>query len=314
MRLFRTLAFLIFGICILWALVAKSASAAPRTGDWTIHKSDQASKVEFALIEHHNGGNSHHESDWPTTTFQGVDFSRPGRQDVRFTIIRDAGKIDCEGYLKDGEGAGLFHFDPNPDYPRQMQSLGFSVDDDEQYSMAVQDVSLEFARQMKGEHLTDLDTGKLIAFRIFNVNSQFIADIRAAGVNITDSDKLVAFRIHGVTPQMIRSLKQAGYSPDEDELIAMRIHGATPEWMEALKKQGYDHVEIEKLIAFRIHGVSPEFIEKVQRLGYQHPEPDQLIAMRIHNVTPEYIANLRSRGIQHPTIDELVSLRIHGID
>jgi len=313
MRLLRTVAFLIFGLCILWAIVAKSASAAPRTGDWTIRKSDQAGKVEFSLIERHHNGNSSHESDWPTTAFQGVDFSKSSRQDVHFTVARDAGKIDCEGYLKDGEGAGLFHFEPNPDFAHQMQSLGFSVDEDEQYSMAVQDVSVEFARQMKGELLTDLDTGKLIAFRIFNVNSQFIADIRAAGLNVTDSDKLIAFRIHGVTPQMIGSLKQAGYSPDEDELIALRIHGATLEWIQALKKQGYDHVELEKLIAFRIHGVSPEFIEKVQSLGYQHPDPDQLIAMRIHNVTPEYIASMKSRGMK-PTIDELVSMRIHGID
>jgi hypothetical protein len=313
MRLARTSAFLVFGLMVIWTTVAKGADASMSTGNWTLHKSAEAGKVEFSLIEHHRGSNSTHESDWPASAFQGVDFSKPGRQDVHFTITRDAGKLDCEGYLKDGEGAGLFRFEPNPDYARQMQSLGFPVDDDEQYAMAIKDVSLEFARQMKSERLTNLDTGKLIAFRIFNVNSQFIADIRGQALDITDSDKLVAFRIHGVTPEMIRSLKQADYAPDEDQLIAMRIHGATPEWMEALKKQGYNHVEIEKLIAFRVHGVSPEFIGRVQGLGYQHPEPDELIAMRIHNVTPEYIANLRSRGM-HPTIDQLVSLRIHGID
>ena len=79
--------------------------------------------------------------------------------------------------------------------------------------MAVQDVSADFARQMKGEHLSDLDTDKLIAFRIFRVDSQFIHDLRAEGLNISDSDKLVAFRIHGVTPEMVRALHQAGYSP-----------------------------------------------------------------------------------------------------
>jgi hypothetical protein len=316
MRLWRTLAFLVFGLCIIIGIVVTSAKGAniPRSGDWTLRKSDEAGKVEFALLENHHGGNSRHESDWPANAFQGVDFSKPGRQDVHFTITRDAGKIDCEGYLKDGEGAGIFHFEPNPDYARQMQSIGFPVDDEKQYSMAVQDVSLEFARQMKSEHLTDLDTDKLIAFRIFDVNPAFIAELRAAGLNISDSDKLVAFRIHGVTPQMIRTLRQSGYSPDEDTLIAMRIHGATPEWVEELRKHGYDHVELEKLIAFRIHGVSPEFIGKLQGLGYQHPEPDELIAMRIHNVTPEYIAQMRSRGMQHLTIDDLVSMRIHGID
>jgi hypothetical protein len=313
MRKLRILALLVFGLIVIWAIVAKDARAATRTGDWTLHKSNDPGKVEFSLIEHHNG-NSSHESDWSSSAFQGVDFSKPGRQDVHFTITRDAGKLDCEGYLKDGEGAGFFRFDPNPNYALQMQPLGFHVGDDDQYAMAVQDVSLEFARQMKSEHLTDLDTGKLIAFRIFNVNSQFISDIRDAGLNVSDSDKLVAFRIHGVTAEMIRSLKQAGYSPDEDNLIAMRIHGATLEWMQALTKVGYAHVELEKLIAFRIHGVSQAFIERLQGLGYQHPDPDELIAMRVHNVTPEYIAHLRARGIRNPTIDELVALRIHGID
>src|ERR1700720_617776 len=317
MRLLRTLVFLVFAFCVLIAVVknrAAGTSERVRSGDWTIRHSDEAGKVEFALIEHHHGGNSSHESDWPVRSFPGLDFSKAGRQDVHFTIARDAGKIECEGFLNDGEGAGLFHFHPDANYAREMHALDFSVDEEKQYSMAVQDVSLEFARQMKNEHLTDLDTDKLIAFRIFRVDSAFIEELREAGLKTSDSDKLVAFRIHGVTPQMIRSLHQAGYAPDEDMLVAMRIHGATPEWMEDLKKRGYDHVDLEQLIAFRIHGVSPEFIEKLQGLGYKHPDPDELVAMRIHNVTPEYISDLRSRGMQDLSIDQLVSMRIHGID
>jgi hypothetical protein len=313
MRMRRTLAYLVFASCMI-GFVVKNRAAEVRSGDWTISKSDNPGKVEFSLIEHHHGGTSSHQSDWLATSFQGVDFSKSGRQDVHFTITRDAGKIECEGFLNDGEGAGLFHFQPDANYPREMQSLGFSVDDEKQFSMAVQDVSLAFAKEMKGEHLSGLDADKLTAFRIFRVDSAFIEALRAEGLKISDSDKLVAFRIHGVTPQMIRSLHQAGYSPDEDTLIAMRIHGATPEWIEELKKRGYDHIELEKLIAFRIHGVSPEFIEKVQGLGFKHPDPDELIAMRIHNVTPEYISDMRSRGIKDLSIDQLVSMRIHGID
>ncbi|MFZ0958353.1 MAG: hypothetical protein WAN60_18575 [Candidatus Sulfotelmatobacter sp.] len=313
MRLRQTLCFLVFGFCVVFGALANRA-AETRSGDWTLGKSEEPGKVDFSLIERHHGGMSSHQSDWPANAFQGVDFSKSGRQDVHFTISRDAGKIDCEGFLSDGEGAGIFHFQADPNYPHEMQGLGFPVDDEKQFSMAVQDVSLEFARQMKNEHLTDLDTDKLIAFRIFNVNAQLIEDLRASGLKISDSDKLVAFRIHGVTPQMVRSLHQAGYSPDEDTLIAMRIHGATAEWMDDLKKRGYDHIDLQQLIAFRIHGVTPEFIDKLQGLGYTHPEPDQLIAMRIHNVTPEYIAGLRTRGMEKLTIDQLVSLRIHGID
>jgi hypothetical protein len=313
MRMRRTLAYLVFASCVLLVAV-KNRAADVRSGDWTIRKSDDAGKVEFSLIEHHHGGTSSHESDWPASSFQGVDFSKAGRQDVHFTITRDAGKIECEGFLNNGEGAGIFHFQPDANYPREMQALGFSMDDEKQFSMAVMDVSLEFARQMKNEHLSGLDADKLIAFRIFHVDAAFIEALRAEGLKISDADKLVAFRIHGVSPEMVRSLHQAGYSPNEDTLIAMRIHGATPEWMAELKRRGYDHVDMEKLIAFRIHGVSPEFIQKLQGLGYSHPDPDELIAMRIHNVTPEYISDMRARGIHDLSIDQLVSMRIHGID
>jgi hypothetical protein len=313
MRTRRTLAYLVFASCIVVGVV-KNQAAEVRSGDWTISKSDSPGKVEFSLIEHRHGGSSSHESDWPMSSFQGVDFSKPGRQDVRFTIARDAGKLDCEGFLNDGEGAGLFHFQQDLNYVREMNTLGFSVDDEKQFTMAVMDVSLEFAKQMKGEGLSNLDADKLIAFRIFRVDSAFIHDLRAEGLKISDSDKLVAFRIHGVTPEMVRSLHQAGYTPDPNMLIAMRIHGATPEWMEQLKQRGYDHMEMEKLIAFRIHGVSPEFIEKLQGLGYSHPDPEQLIAMRIHNVTPEYISDMKSRGMHDLSIDKLVEMRIHGID
>jgi len=313
MRMRRTLTYMVFASCIL-ALAVKNRAAEIRSGDWTISKSDTPGKVDFSLIEHHHGGTSSHQSGWPATSFQGVDFSNPGHQDVHFTITRDAGKIDCEGFLKDGEGAGIFHFQPDSNYAREMNSVGFSVDEEKQFAMAVQDVSLEFAKQMKNENLSELDSDKLIAFRIFRVDQAFIEDLRAEGLKVSDSDKLVAFRIHGVTPQMVRSLHQAGYSPDEDTLIAMRIHGATPEWMAELRLRGYDHVDLEKLIAFRIHGVSPEFISKLQGLGFSHPEPDELIAMRIHNVTPEYISDLRARGLHDLSIDQLVSMRIHGID
>jgi len=313
-RILLALAIAFIALLVVTSSRRVRAASDARSGDWTIRHSDEAGKVDFSLIENHLGGTSSHQSAWPASSFAGVDFSKSGRQDVHFTVTRDAGSIECEGFLDNGEGAGIFHFHPNANYGAAMRSLGFTVDDEKQYAMALHEVSLEFARQMQAEHLTNLDSDKLIAFRIFKVDSTFIDALRAEGLKVSDSDKLVAFRIHGVTPQMVGFLHKAGYSPDEDILIAMRIHGATPEWIEELKRHGYDHIELEKLIAFRIHGVSPEFIEKLQGLGYSHPDPDQLVAMRIHNVTPEYISEMKSRGIHDLSVDQLVNMRIHGID
>lgn len=304
----------ILATIVLGGLIAALAADDTSTGQWTISRSEKPGHVDFSLTHHQHGDRSQHESDWPTSSFPGVNFSKPGRQDVRFTIARDAGRFDCEGFLDNGEGAGVFHFTPDAKYPQEMKSLGFDLDDEKQYTMAVMDVSLAFARQMKEEKLDDLDAKRLVEFRIFKVNAEFIEALRSAGLKISDSQQLVAFRIHGVTPEMVRYLHQAGYNPDGEQLVAMRIHGATPEFIEQLKKDGYSHLDIEDLISFRIHGVSPQFVEKIQHLGYSHPEPDQLVTMRIHNVTPEFIAGLQSRGMQNLSIDQLVDMRIHGID
>jgi len=301
-------------IALVCALALFASETKQRNGSWTIQPSDEQGKVHFALIQRSDGHSNHHESDWDTKAFEGLDLSLTTKHDVKFAIRRDAGRFECEGYIENSEGAGVFHFFPDGKFAENMSALGFSVDSDKQFAMAIFDVSVNFAQEMKNLKLRNLDSDKLIAFRIFGVDTKFVQEIRKEGLNTDDSDKLVAFRIHGVSPEFVRSVRSAGYSPSEDDLIAMRIHGATPEWMAQLKKEGYDHIELQKLIAFRIHGVSPEFIDKIESLGYKHPEPDQLIAMRIHGVTPEFISGLKSRGMKDLTIDQLVSLRIHGID
>jgi hypothetical protein len=303
-------------VLLFWSLMSAQALPAAEDfkGSWTIMPSESPGQVRFGVIHHPHGGNSQSESDWPISAFQGVVFGG-ARHDVKFSITRDAGRFDCEGFLNEGEGAGIFHFTLDGKYAQAMGALGFSgIDDEKQFAMAVHDVSLDFARTIKGEKLEGMDTDKLIAFRIFNVTPQFIHDLRAEGLPATDSDKLVAFRIHGVSPRMIREVRKAGLQPGEDQLIAMRIHGVSPEWIAQLHQDGYDDLDIDKMIAFRIHGVSPQFIEKIAQLGYPHPEPDQLVAMRIHGVTPEFISDLKSRGMQNLTIDQLVNLRIHDID
>jgi hypothetical protein len=274
-------------LCAVTLTCAPSLHAADDfSGNWTIMPSKEPGKVRFGLIHHHDGGNSNHESDWPTSALVGFDAAGTGKRNVQFNIARDAGHFSCEGYMNGGEGAGFFHFALDRKFSESMRSLGFTgIDDEKQFAMAIHDVTLEFARQLKAEKLGGLDTDKLIAFRIFNVTPQYVHELRAAGLPATDSDKLVAFRIHGVTPDMVREVKKAGITASEDQLIAMRIHGVTP-----------------------------EFIQKVEKLGFAHPELDQLVAMRIHGVTPEFIADMKSRGMQNLSIDQLVNLRIHGID
>jgi hypothetical protein len=189
--------------------------------------SNFAGHVHFSLIELRHDGYSEFGSDWPVSAFQGLDVSKSGRHEAHFTVSPDAGKFDCEGFLDYGQGAGLFHFFRNPQYPQEMKALGFDVGDN-QLALAAHDVSLEFAKAMKGEHLEGLD-----------------------------ADKLMAFRIHGVTPPFIEELKRLGYAhPEPDQLISMRIHGVTPEYITTMRSQhGMQNLTIEQLVSLRIHGI-----------------------------------------------------------
>src|SRR5215467_16322762 len=242
-------------IALVCALAMFAAETQPQNGSWTIQPSDEPGKVRFALLQHWTGHNSNHESDWSANAFEGLDLSVKGKRDVKFVIRRDAGRFECEGYIENSEGAGVFHLFPDGKYADGMSAVGFKIDSEKQMSMAIFDVSIAFAKEMKSLNLKNLDTDKLIAFRIFGVDSKFIQAIRAEGLNTDDSDKLVAFRIHGVSPEFVRSVRTAGYQPDQDELIAMRIHGATPEYISNLKSRGMKDLTIDQLVSLRIHGI-----------------------------------------------------------
>src|SRR5438094_649927 len=207
--------------------VAKALGNESQSGDWTIRRSEIPGKVEFSLMGSGAGHHFHTSSDWPASDFPGLDFSKPGRQEVHFTISRDAGKFECEGFLHDGDGAALFRFIVDPKYAQEMKALGFErIDEDRQWAMAIHDVSLKFAQDIKAQNLQGLDTDKLIAFKIHGVTSEFIAGIRSAGVSVSESDKLIAFRIHGVTPGFITGLQSRGMKNlTIEQLVSLKIHG-----------------------------------------------------------------------------------------
>jgi hypothetical protein len=272
-------ALLCLSLCPLIAL------AAVDNGSWSLAPGEQG-RVQFSLRGASPGHHFETSSEWQLADLRGLDFTAAPKHDVHFTIVRDAGTIDCQGFVQDQRGAGLFSFKPNPQYLQEMQTLGYSFTEDELFSATTFDISFEFARALKALSVQGLDAQKLMAFRIHGVSPEFIRDLRSAGLHASDADRLIAFRIHGVSPEFVKGL-----------------HGA-----------GLDVTDEEKLIAFRIHGVSPEFAGELSHLGYPHAPAEQLIALRIHGVTPEYIESVRSKGLQNLTLDQLISMRIHGID
>jgi hypothetical protein len=240
----------------LLASLPMIAWGAVQSGSWSLSPGDQPGRVQFSLQS--SEGNDHFStsSTWKLGDLRGLDWAATTKHDVSFTIARDAGTVDCKGFVQDQRGAGLFTFQPNPQYLPEMAKLGFDFEDRELFSATMFDVSFDFARAMKSAAVRGLDAGKLLAFRIHGVTPQFVRDLRAAGLEAADAGKLIAFRIHGVSAEFAGEISHLGFphAPPE-QLIALRIHGVTPEYIEGLRSKGMQNLTLDQLINLRIHGI-----------------------------------------------------------
>jgi hypothetical protein len=238
------------------ALLPLVAFGTIQSGSWSLAPADQTDRVQFSLQGSQGDEHFDTSSPWKLAELQGLDWAAAAKHDVSFSIVRDAGTIDCKGFVQEQRGAGLFTFQPNPQYLPEMAKLGFNFEGKDLLSAALFDVSFEFARAMKSAAVRGLDAGKLFAFRIHGVTPQFIRDLRAAGLEAADAGKLIAFRIHGVSPEFVNELHGAGINvTDEDKLIAFRIHGVTPEYIQGLRSKGMQNLTSDQLISLRIHGI-----------------------------------------------------------
>jgi hypothetical protein len=233
-----------------------AAAAATTAGTWTLDSADESGKVQFSLQGSSGDGHFNTSSPWALTDLRGLDWAGTAKHDVHFTIQRDAGSIDCEGFVQDQRGGGLFSFKPNPQYVPEMAKLGFSFQDESLLSATLFDVSFEFARAMKSTQVRGLDADKLFAFKIHGVTPEFIRDLRAAGLEAADAGKLIAFRIHGVSPEFAGEISHLGFPhAPADKLIALRIHQVTPEYITGLRAKGLQNLTLDQLISMRIHGI-----------------------------------------------------------
>lgn len=300
------------------SLAAASAfqNAATIAGQWLIDARPGDGRIQLTLQG--NRGTSGHfssSSTLPLDQLRGLSRAQmdSAGSNVKFEIDRDAGTLACEGYFKNGSGSGAFTFMPNPGFISAMQSLGYDgLSPEKVFAMALHDVTLSYARDLRALGFDRVTPDQLIALRIHGVAIEFVKAMKSLRYDDLSPDNLVAMRIHGVSAEFAGELKKLGYNCSIDQMVALRIHGVETQFAKELKALGYGGISPDQMVAMRIHGAGIDFVKEVKSLGYA-PTVDQLVAMRIHGVTPEYIQSLQARGMKNLTIDQLVSLRIHGI-
>jgi hypothetical protein len=176
----------------------------PITGQWTL--GGPAVSGHEQLTIQRSSGSSSMSSSSPVPLAQlrgltGTQLDSSGSV-ARFELVRDAGTLRFEGFLKNGGGGGTFTFAPNPDFAAAMRKLGFSTG------------------------IAGLSDEKVFAMAVHDVSTGYMKDMNALGIHPDSTDQLVTMRINGVTPEYIRKARSlVSGNLSIDQLVSLRIHG-----------------------------------------------------------------------------------------
>lgn len=300
----------------LLTYVAQPAALAqvPERVDWTVAPSgDDADRVQLS-IGYRNGRST---NNWSHTTelaeLPGLTRAQLAGDStpVRFQIVREAGRFDCEGVARRGRGSGECSFTPDPAFAAALARHRIAAPTREQsYGLGLARVGIATVEALQQHGYRRPEVDDLVAAGIHRVDAAYIRDMAAAGYRVGTVDGLVEMRIHRVTPEYVAALAAAGYRPSAEMAVQLRIHGATPDYIRALGAAGASGFDTDDLVALRIHGVRPEFVGELRRLGYERLSADDLTSMRIHGVSAEFVRRANEEAGRRLSPEELVSERL----
>jgi hypothetical protein len=256
-KVFAAIGVLIFGALAVG--VARAQNTSPITGQWTLSNFVVPDYVQLGLQRTAPGLNTNSSSPVLLSRLAGLTQAQlaSSGSTVRFSLVRDAGTLEFQGFVQGGAGGGTFVFSPNLNYALEMSALGYP----------------------------NLNAEKVFSMALHDVGTAYVRDFQSMGIRPESADKLVSMRIHGVTPQFVRELNSRGYnSVSPDKLVSMRIHGVTTEFIDQVQALGYAQPAIDQLVSMRIHGITPELIRRSQSLGIGNISINKLVDMKIHGL------------------------------
>lgn len=160
----REVLFLAMAIAAYFALEAHDS---PPEQSWRLSRSRAPGSVRFAIKSVKPGRRVQWDSDVPLRALRGLSGDSLSRSSnhVQFALVRDAGALLCEGDVRFGSGAGVFRFQPDPDFNDQLRRLGYPEPDlDASWDLAVHNVTIDFARAVRDAGMRT-DTRDLVRLR-----------------------------------------------------------------------------------------------------------------------------------------------------
>jgi hypothetical protein len=212
---------------------------------------------------------------------------------VKFSIVREAGTIDCEGSFQNGRGSGTFRFTGNQSFVSAMKSRGFDFEtksstshherdaENRLFAATTLNVTTALADDLLSADFGQLDVDDLFKAAIFKVDSKFMREMKATGFPNLRMEELVKARIFKIDADFVRQVAEMGLEKGSFEsLVKMRIFKVTPEFIAEARNEGLDNLSVEDLVKMRIFNIDREFIRQAKADGVPL-EVEKLVQERI---------------------------------
>lgn len=146
-----------------------------------------------------------------------------------FALERDPGVFFFKGTLVLGVGHGEYRFASNPAFAAKLEALGYGPVEQDDVSlmiMAVRDVTLAYAAEVKRLGLKDVAVSDLVRFLDHGIGIDFIRDLVAAGYPGLTGDDVVRLRDHGIDGRYVARVQAAGFKDvTVDQIVKLHDHG-----------------------------------------------------------------------------------------
>lgn len=261
-------------------------------------KAENANKLHLSFERRtERGGHNNMGSNYDYSELQGLTREQAERGGaVRFSLVREAGTIECEGSFQNGRGSGTFRFTPNQSFISAMKARGFDFEkddgrmfgddrdrdrEDRLFAAATLNVTTALADDLLSADFGKLETEDLFKAAIFKVNSKFMREMKESGFPGLGMEELVKARIFKIDANFVREAARMGFDKEPFEsLVKMRIFKVTPEFVAEVRGEGLNDLTIEDLVKMKIFKIDADFIRSAKADGTPL-EVEELVQKRI---------------------------------
>lgn len=264
------------------------------TGDWKARlDSDEPNKIYLSFERRTERGKNQHGSSYDFSDLQNLSVAQAkGSGAVKFSLVREAGTIECEGNFASGKGAGTFRFTANPQFVSAMKTRGFDFEavaasdkdqnlEEKIFAAATLNVTTALADDLLSADFGKLEVEDLFKAAIFKVDSKFMSEMKNSGFQNLTFEDLVKARIFKIDAGFAREIAAMGYDKEPFEsLVKMRIFKVTPEFITETRNAGLTDLDVEDLVKMKIFKIDAAFIRQAKADGVPL-EVEKLVEKRI---------------------------------